>query len=310
VSDEAKMMFPETRDGIDRDEPCETAEKFMTMLTASSAMWDGDVSQWIFRGQADADWTLVPTLVRSPETLISFGLEGSIPWRNPPRVDVLVELLERFRTALDQSGIIVPSAMPAVVQRGNAIYSSEPDPEAFPLMALAQHHGLPTLFLDWTRLARVGAYFAAAQFGPTTGSGTHLAVWGLRLPRPKGRFDTGSTRLLCRYDAPGSTNPNLHAQSGLFTILHPVPAKLVEPTLDPPPEEYLTLAVERFVHYAATLEPGAYLLRRLTLPKSEAPRLLQLLAHEGVDGAAMFPGVDGVVRAMRERALWERWRPE
>ena len=46
-------------------------------------------------------------------------------------------------------------------------------------------------------------------------------------------------------------------------------------------------------------------LHRLTLPVAEARRLLRLLSFEGVDGASMFPGADGVVRAMRERALWD-----
>jgi hypothetical protein len=33
------------------------------------------------------------------------------------------------------------------------------------------------------------------------------------------------------------------------------------------------------------------------------PRLLRLVSYEGIDGVSMFPGADGVVRAMREVAL-------
>lgn len=43
----------------------------------------------------------------------------------------------------------------------------------------------------------------------------------------------------------------------------------------------------------------------MLLPHSEARQLLRLLSDEGVDGASMFPGADGVVRAMRERVLWD-----
>lgn len=45
-------------------------------------------------------------------------------------------------------------------------------------------------------------------------------------------------------------------------------------------------------------------LRRFVLPRSQARQLLDLLSLERVDGASMFPGADGVVRAMRER----EWR--
>jgi hypothetical protein len=47
-------------------------------------------------------------------------------------------------------------------------------------------------------------------------------------------------------------------------------------------------------------------LRRLTLPRTQAPTLLRLLANEGISGASMFPGADGVVRAMREESWWDR----
>ena len=48
------------------------------------------------------------------------------------------------------------------------------------------------------------------------------------------------------------------------------------------------------------------LLRRLTLPHTEAPKLLRLLSHEGITAATMFPGADGVVKGMQERKLWDR----
>jgi hypothetical protein len=48
-------------------------------------------------------------------------------------------------------------------------------------------------------------------------------------------------------------------------------------------------------------------MRKLILPRKEAPRLLALLVDERVTGATLFPGVDGVVREMKERFLYQRW---
>jgi hypothetical protein len=153
-------------------------------------------------------------------------------------------------------------------------------------MALAQHHGLPTMLLDWTRRAWVAAYFAAEESADRNRrrAASHLAVWalfrgGLVDPVEGPHF----------YDTPGGTNPNLHAQAGLFTI------HFAE---DDPSLEQHFVRIKKITGSTPTL-------RRLTLPTPEAPQLLRLLSEEGINGASMFPGADGVVRSMRESALWE-----
>ena len=50
-------------------------------------------------------------------------------------------------------------------------------------------------------------------------------------------------------------------------------------------------------------------MHHLRLPASESPALLRLLRTCGVDGATVFPGYAGVVRALEERRLWDDYEP-
>ena len=49
-------------------------------------------------------------------------------------------------------------------------------------------------------------------------------------------------------------------------------------------------------------------LRKITLPKSEAGKLLRLLSYYDVTAAELFPGPAGVVRALRQSRWWDQPR--
>ena len=285
------MTLVAPRVGVE-DRAYSDASAFMDVLGARHELWRTET--WVFRGHADATWCLRATAVRDDDAFTKYALpeckvsEFEAAWS--ARAGLQNQLLKQFRTGLNHSGLIIPSPPPCIDFRERDVTSSNaaPSPEAFPLMALAQHHGLPTLLLDWTRRAWIAAYFAAVDAADAADAGRksakYLAVWALqRIPA----YDDARPSLF--YEAPGGTNPNLRAQGGLFTFF------VVED--EPSLEEYLRRREEGGASPACKL-------RRMILPVSEAPRLLRLLGEEGITGAALFPGPNGVVRSMRERALW------
>lgn len=288
-ADEAFRDSPASCDSVESLSAA-TAEQFLEILSPRNELWSPDPLKWIYRGHGDATWKLQPTAVRDLSIFAKFGIrsmpragDGAVPdWGK--RKALLDLMLRRFRSGLDHSGLVVPASSPRVTYDEWNQYSSSaaPEREAFPLMALAQHHGLPTMLLDWTRRAWVAAYFAAASAADGEREhGPHLAVWALSLGAVAREI------LLEIYEPPGSTNPNLNAQAGVFTF-----------SIDEDDLSLEELAIKR---------PGIASLKRISLHASEAPKLLRLLAYEGITGASMFPGADGVVRAMREERLWDMW---
>jgi hypothetical protein len=272
-----------------------TADEFLTLLSPRNDLWRDKPTDWIYRGQANADWSLVPNAMRGGwkrfEELSVIGDAWADRSAAPPtwsqRKELIDEVLRRFREGINRSGLVVPVDYPKDYWESPGISSNAaPDITFWAQMALAQHHGLPTLFLDWTRRAFVAAYFAAIAALEPEISGSHLAVWGACRWNTRQPLTDGWAPHF--YDPPAATNPNLHAQQGLFTI-YPTDS-------DAPLEAYYQRIFEK---------TGLYYMRRITLPHSESSKLLRLLAYEGVTGATIFPGADGVVRGMLERRLWD-----
>jgi hypothetical protein len=294
---------------------CSTAEDFLEALSPLGPYFRkiSFTEPWLFRGQGQDD-PLIPSAFRTGEKkdrlakLTNRDL-SDFQQRLLAERDVLIQ----FFNIADRRGLILPDDSQELRSKLETLSSEWGDAPAadwgerleratvaLSLTALAQHYGIPTRLLDWTRQSLIAAFFAAEDASKHTDykPSSRLVVWAFHFPL-LGRHaalhqQTAPVRIVT---APTATNPNLKAQQGIFTLQHPHNTKEAQ-------GDYLSLE-QMLEDMAKDVGPAhsdanklivGCELRKFTLPVSESGALLTLLAKLDITPSSIYPGYHSIVR--------------
>ncbi|MCA9105313.1 MAG: FRG domain-containing protein [Planctomycetales bacterium] len=281
--------------------------------------------KWCFRGHGSEKFSCKPAAHRSTSVMDAIRqqvLNRKEAQSNAEQELVEAFLLNNFLSEADFAGLALPDdtvnsrrrlhrrikrlveylksdSLQDLGSTTDSIYSEEYHSQ----ISLAQHYGVPTCFLDWTRSPYCACYFAAEN--PDTDSPSiHVYALNQTLVHEIQRDST------LYYGAgidfitvPRGTNRNLHAQHGLFTSVNLVRI---------PAAEFRAASIEDEVSgLQASMKRGGIrpagkptsILVKFELAREQAGRALELCETMGITRSSLFPDLgNAAIRALKRFA--------
>lgn len=254
---------------------------------------------WVFRGHADAKWSLSTTVGRSANR------QKCLPHFIAQRESWMLHQFKR--------------------RAHHYIANSPPDDALLEWLALIQHHGGPTRLLDFTHSFYIAAFFAVEQ------ANSDAAVWavnlryihrkvaektksGLKANTPRDVRNTYHTRLcnsvigknvglrLVADCEPDRMNERLAAQQGVFLFPTDLSAPFVQNLVDMFDLSLDALSSRRPITYDRgthiQMEVMLGTVMKIMLPRERHRTVLNDLASMNITAATLFPGIDGFARSL------------
>lgn len=283
-----------------------------------------DIDTHIFRGHSSGNYELIPFSLRenggfwdihdrlSHFDKILWTEKKSLQKQEKYQMEAEFRILREFYKLCDMNGLYIPnnyiirkkllSTYHLMMSEDKEIFQEWLPEQLYEVAALAQHYGLPTRLLDWTRDPFVAAFFALD--GALEKDDGLVVIWALDISNIMSNKKLGSKLKIIT--PPYKFNPNLHAQKGVFTHW----AIKFDELLVENPKAKNSISISDFFPIDADVnrKPLNELITEVTdqkrfikyiLPSKKAHEGLKLLNHLGYNKSRLFPGYQGIVEQIK-----------
>lgn len=248
----------------------------------------------IFRGQADSQWTLTPSLFRTKKLH---------HLSNP--VDIVQKeynnILE-FQRLCDQAGVQIPGdsfnkreSQLCVIDNFSLNHMQDFWHIDFvETAAFAQHFGLETSLLDWSRNILTACYFACTstmrEFNKSRNKSNYFSIWVLNSKS----LDPSHVKVI---EPPKSINNHISHQNGLLTIAKITPEIANFSDFNTSPH---TLAKDFSLESILSHFNKSHLLLKINVPIVFADDLFNYCNAFNFNACNLFRGAYGAVKHLKD----------
>lgn len=261
-------------------------------------------SNIIFRGHGDSNWNLTSTFDRSKQ---SYYFNNFIFKQRRE-----FELLKNFQNSCDLTGVYLPSDSNELRQKqfsrfNNFFGSSSFDgvtmdwfnQDFFELAAFAQHYGVPTRLLDWSKNPFVACYFAnsyALEQGYKLEN--MISIWVLNFEK----MDSKLQKALKILDLPKGINQHISHQHGVLSYVELIPEILTLMLNDDGDEMESASLHEILKHFE-----NDYRLLKINLGYEHITRLYKYCNAHNFNACNLFRGAHGAALHTKDLINYENF---
>lgn len=313
---------------------CSSVEDFIKKISYKGELYGLNNWKYIYRGESSDQYELIPSALReqNQESLVNvvknyFEHDDNLK-ENSEYFQIIAEYisLHEFYMLSDYRGLHVPNIndfRKKLIGEIDIYSILKPYFTWLPLKyieiaGLAQHYGVYTRLLDWSRDINVAIYFAVSGLMKIEKSKMpkNIVLWVLDTTNfnvPK--LDSPGIEL---YTPEYAGNPNLCAQKGVFSLYRVNcyfgdnrPDSFIKDDKSIKPLDEIIKELDKVKNpKQAKHNNKGPILYKILIPTPQDDELYDYISNQGYDASLIFPGYEGATKTIKEEIYWENLKNE